>query len=252
MEENLSSKIIMSEAFLATSVPLIPIDRPTSAAFRAGPSLVPSPVTPTTSPTPWRETLHSSLYPGNSLSFCVLKSFPGCNSSHSSSVSGMSAPFRRCTKMCLSSGLERANTCNLGKTSSSSAGVKFLKSSPIIEIPPSIKIPACLAMATAVSRLSPVTMRTKIPARWHVATASTTSDRRGSMIPAIASKHISFSSFFSHSSTVHLLGSTSFSTSQRWAMATQRSASEANFLIIFLNSRRLRSDMGCSVPSISR
>ena len=42
----------MSDAFFATSVPLIPIDSPTSAAFKAGPSFVPSPVTPTTSPTP--------------------------------------------------------------------------------------------------------------------------------------------------------------------------------------------------------
>ena len=52
IDENLSSMMIISEAFLATSVPLMPIDKPTSAAFTAGPSLVPSPVTPTTSPTP--------------------------------------------------------------------------------------------------------------------------------------------------------------------------------------------------------
>jgi hypothetical protein len=34
------------------SVPLRPMERPTSAALSAGPSLVPSPVTPTTSPAP--------------------------------------------------------------------------------------------------------------------------------------------------------------------------------------------------------
>ena len=49
MELNLSSRMTMSEAPLATSVPS-PIARPTSAALRAGASLVPSPVTPTTSP----------------------------------------------------------------------------------------------------------------------------------------------------------------------------------------------------------
>ena len=40
----------MSAAFLATSVPVIPIANPTSAFLRAGASLVPSPVTATTSP----------------------------------------------------------------------------------------------------------------------------------------------------------------------------------------------------------
>mmetsp|Transcript_13899 Transcript_13899/g.38197 ORF Transcript_13899/g.38197 Transcript_13899/m.38197 type:complete len:326 (-) Transcript_13899:334-1311(-) len=69
MEENRSSMMMMSEAFLATSVPERPMERPTSAALRAGPSFVPSPVTPTTSPTPPRFSLHSSLYPGRRRSF---------------------------------------------------------------------------------------------------------------------------------------------------------------------------------------
>ena len=42
----------MSEASLATSVPLNPMERPTSPAFSAGASLVPSPVTPTRQPSP--------------------------------------------------------------------------------------------------------------------------------------------------------------------------------------------------------
>ena len=41
---------MISAACLATSVPVIPIANPTSAFFRAGASLVPSPVTATTSP----------------------------------------------------------------------------------------------------------------------------------------------------------------------------------------------------------
>ena len=46
-EEKLSSKTVISPASLATSVPL-PIAKPTSAFFRAGESLTPSPVIPTT------------------------------------------------------------------------------------------------------------------------------------------------------------------------------------------------------------
>ena len=40
----------MSHAFLATSVPEIPIENPTSALAKAGASFVPSPVTATTYP----------------------------------------------------------------------------------------------------------------------------------------------------------------------------------------------------------
>jgi hypothetical protein len=40
----------MSEAPLATSVPVIPIEKPTLALVRAGASLVPSPVTATILP----------------------------------------------------------------------------------------------------------------------------------------------------------------------------------------------------------
>jgi hypothetical protein len=48
IELKLSSRRIMSEAPLATSVPAIPMEKPTSAFVRAGASLVPSPVTATT------------------------------------------------------------------------------------------------------------------------------------------------------------------------------------------------------------
>jgi hypothetical protein len=47
IEAKLSSKRIISHAPLATSVPVIPIAKPTSAFERAGASLVPSPVTAT-------------------------------------------------------------------------------------------------------------------------------------------------------------------------------------------------------------
>ena len=60
----LSSVRMMSLASLATSVPAIPIANPTSAFLRAGASLVPSPVTATTS-RPADRVL--SMMPGNVL-----------------------------------------------------------------------------------------------------------------------------------------------------------------------------------------
>ena len=50
IEVKLSSNNIISAASLATYVPAIPIAKPTSALFKAGASLVPSPVTATTDP----------------------------------------------------------------------------------------------------------------------------------------------------------------------------------------------------------
>ena len=50
MVAKLSSTRIMSDASLATSVPVIPIATPMSAALRAGASLTPSPVMATTCP----------------------------------------------------------------------------------------------------------------------------------------------------------------------------------------------------------
>jgi len=48
MDEKLSSRRTISQAPLATSVPVIPMAKPTSALVKAGASLVPSPVTATT------------------------------------------------------------------------------------------------------------------------------------------------------------------------------------------------------------
>ena len=50
IEAKLSSNKMISQAALDTSVPAIPIANPTSAFFKAGASLVPSPVAATTSP----------------------------------------------------------------------------------------------------------------------------------------------------------------------------------------------------------
>ena len=55
--------MVISEASLATEVPS-PIERPTCAALRAGASLVPSPVTATTSPFCWSRFTKRALSSG--------------------------------------------------------------------------------------------------------------------------------------------------------------------------------------------
>lgn len=50
IDVKLSFNKIISAAYFATSVPVIPIAKPTSAFFKAGASFVPSPVTATTYP----------------------------------------------------------------------------------------------------------------------------------------------------------------------------------------------------------
>ena len=66
--------------------------------------------------------------------------------------------------MCLSSGDDRASTCRVGSNASTCAGVSLRKSGPSMARPPGVSIPHSFAMAFAVSMLSPVTIRTKIPA----------------------------------------------------------------------------------------
>mmetsp|Transcript_37029 Transcript_37029/g.57818 ORF Transcript_37029/g.57818 Transcript_37029/m.57818 type:complete len:218 (-) Transcript_37029:2015-2668(-) len=139
MELNLSSRMTMSEASWATLVPVIPMLRPTLAAFRAGASLVPSPVTPTTSPVPLAVRCaadHSARYPGRSRSRSVAQLRPGCRCSHSSWSLGRPLPLSRETRSSLSSGVARATTCSRGSTASSCAGVSARNSCPLRARPP--------------------------------------------------------------------------------------------------------------------
>mmetsp|Transcript_18343 Transcript_18343/g.31391 ORF Transcript_18343/g.31391 Transcript_18343/m.31391 type:complete len:321 (+) Transcript_18343:849-1811(+) len=149
MEEKLSSMIMMSAASFATSVPAMPMARPTSEALSAAASFVPSPVTATTSP---RE--RSAL-----------------------------------TSVRLSSGEDRANTRMLGSIASMSASLRARKAGPSMAVYSdrfSGRMPHSRAMWRAVWMLSPVTMRTTMPASWHVITAWGTSLRTGSLMPTIA------------------------------------------------------------------
>jgi len=67
VEEKLSSRRIISDALIATSVPVRPIENPTSASFKAGASFVPSPVTATTSPHYFIPVTRRSLSSGDDL-----------------------------------------------------------------------------------------------------------------------------------------------------------------------------------------
>ena len=82
IELKLSSRRIIAEAYLATSVPVIPIANPTSALLRAGASLVPSPVAATTYPLSFKPATKAYLSSGldraktSNLSFILSNSFP--------------------------------------------------------------------------------------------------------------------------------------------------------------------------------
>ena len=57
----------MSDAFLATSVPFLPIAIPMSAFFNAGASFTPSPVIATTAPVLWKAFTILTLCSGDTL-----------------------------------------------------------------------------------------------------------------------------------------------------------------------------------------
>ena len=145
----LSSRMTMSHASFAISVPAMPRANPTSASLSAGASLVPSPVTATTSPS----------------FLCKLH------------------------RTNLSDGEERARTRMRMAMASFSASDILRKSGPSSTRPssPSSRIPASRAIASAVMALSPVTIRTVTPAPRSKRTASAVSGRIGSLMPMIPS-----------------------------------------------------------------
>mmetsp|Transcript_23162 Transcript_23162/g.59346 ORF Transcript_23162/g.59346 Transcript_23162/m.59346 type:complete len:387 (+) Transcript_23162:1106-2266(+) len=148
MEPKLSSRMTMSDASLATSVPQMPIASPTSASFRAGASLVPSPVTATTSP---------------------------CRRSND-------------TRRCLSAGWLRARTCSWGSIGRSCSSLMPRKVGPSMTMPSSWSRLHSRAMCCAVYRLSPVTILTAMPAALQTFTVSGTPARTGSLMPRTATR----------------------------------------------------------------
>ena len=153
MLRNESSISVMSLACLATLVPL-PNDSPTWARFRAGASLVPSPVTATTAPR-------------------------SCSSR---------------TKRCLSDGRARDITFSSLTTFSASSSLMAANSAPVIvnsglSIPDcESKMPACRAISNAVTDVSPVTILTSMPACRHCLMAAGTSLRSGSLMATMANR----------------------------------------------------------------
>ena len=145
MERKLSSAIIISAVSRAMSVPL-PIATPILAALRAGASLTPSPVTATNSP--WR------------LSDSMISSF--C-----SGVTRAKTVFSAI----------KASKCFLPRFEASAT------SSPLAIALASLARPRSLAIESAVSGWSPVTIKTLIPASWHWRIDETASLRIGSIKP---------------------------------------------------------------------
>ena len=110
MVAKLSSVRVMSAAPLATSVPVIPMAQPMSAALRAGASLTPSPVMETISP----------------------------------------ASCQALTMRILSAGVTRAYTRNFRIPARSSSSLMAASCSPVTASSSLCRIPSCRAMAEAV------------------------------------------------------------------------------------------------------
>ena len=140
----MSSVRIRSAAFFATSVPVIPIATPTSAAFREGASLTPSPVMATILP----------------------------------------EAFSAFTMRTLCSGDTWANTERLRAAARNSLSDRASICGPLIQSEGFSAMPSSWAMTKAVSLRSPVIMTVFTPAWRKSCTALTASGRIGSIIPA--------------------------------------------------------------------
>ncbi len=144
MVAKLSSVSTISAASLATSVPVMPMATPISACLRAGASLTPSPVMATTLPRACKASTRRSFCSGETRANTSVRTAASINSSS----------------------LSRAN-CSPVSTSACGLGI----------------MPIWWAMARAVRAWSPVIIFTRIPACWHLRTASAVSRRGGSIMP---------------------------------------------------------------------
>ena len=151
--EKLSSVRIISAAPFATSVPVIPIAQPISAALSAGASLTPSPVIATTA----------------------------------------DAERKAFTIRTLCSGETLAKTEYEKMFLVKSSSEILSSSTPVIALSFPEKMPKSFAIAFAVAIWSPVIITGLIPAVLHLATACFASGRGGSIIPISAVKIKPFS-----------------------------------------------------------
>lgn len=188
-EQKLSSVSTISQADLATSVPEIPMENPTSAFFKAGASLVPSPVTATTFPYAIRPVTSRYLSSGELLA----RTF---NSAVILSKTDWSATL---------------STISLLISSETRPPIASLNYFPVMHVYPcdastdAATIPASLLIAMAVSMLSPVTILTLIPDLWHCYTACLMPGLKGSCRPNIPTMHKPLSTTSRSSSPTKLL-----------------------------------------------
>jgi hypothetical protein len=143
----------------------MPMAKPTSAFLSAGASLVPSPVTATTFPLYFNPVTKQYLSSGRDRANTINFSINLSNSGPLATVSTLIAFF-----------FSSAYSLVMGQ--SQVAVLHYLQTIPptfslnsgpymAMKFPYSESNPISLAIALAVMRLSPVTMRTVIPARWH-------------------------------------------------------------------------------------
>ena len=188
IDENESSKRIISAASLAISVPLFPIANPTCAVLSAGASFVPSPVTATILLVFFNPKTRRNLSSGEALAIIFNLDTVFLNFSISlSSIITLSCSFfdvnppeRTLNSFPLNAiGHVISVLLNVVLRREVFFSLIFFDSM----ISSSVMIPASLDIAIAVKRLSPVTILTVIPALLHVAIEDGTSVRRGSVIP---------------------------------------------------------------------
>jgi hypothetical protein len=181
IEAKLSSINIISAACLATSVPAMPIANPTFALFKAGASLVPSPVTATISPISYKPVTNKYLSSGldlaNTLSFfqIFLNSSIFLTPSFTFFLSHLQGEsYLQVLQYRPPILLKNSGPVIITSSLSSCLTLVIILHS--------------LAIAVAVNLLSPVTILTVIPAFWQRATASGTSFLMISLIPMIVIK----------------------------------------------------------------
>lgn len=187
IEVKLSLRRIISAAYFATYVPVIPIANPTSAFFKAGASLVPSPVTATTCPLSLRPVTKAYLSSGLDLAKTLRFSLSLSNSSPFAMVSTLkSLPVFSCYFESLAQ-----SHFAVRHFLQTTPPISLIKSIPYITIllSPGWIIPISQAIALAVIKLSPVTIRIVIPAILHFCIASGTYYLGTSLTPIIP-RHI--------------------------------------------------------------
>lgn len=162
IELKLSSSKIIAADYLATYVPAIPMANPTSAFFKAGASFVPSPVTATTSPLSLRPVTKAYLSSGLDLAKTRSLSMILSNSSPFAIVSILNYFYFSYASLIVLAQSQTAVRHVLQITPPTS----LIKSAPYITSSSlfPLRIPTSLAMALAVTILSPVTILTLIPA----------------------------------------------------------------------------------------